>query len=73
MGTIHFVLSCGLESKDMNPLTAIVILLHEREVGELCVSKGVGLTSHGPQSPVLSQPFKVMWINQGNGSAHGKI
>lgn len=40
VGTIHFVLSCGFESKDMNPLTAIVIPLHEREVGELCVSKG---------------------------------
>lgn len=37
--TVHFVFSCGLESKSVNPLTVIVIPLHEKEVRELCVNK----------------------------------
>lgn len=37
--TVHFVFSCDLESKSANPLTVIVIPLHEKEVRELCVNK----------------------------------
>lgn len=37
--TVRFVFSCDLDSERVNPLTVIVIPLHEKEVRELCVNK----------------------------------